>query len=304
MYKKSMHVVLVLLYGLTNFLCCASSNSWTAVLQCSLAAFAPCPPPRFDVFSEKLICSWTTAQDEALSVEEVMRSCGGAVQGIRELPLFRDDVVDDGIYLNRANDGFVFYDHGWYTFGPSHWKDSDNYFLSNFMFGKARLVVSSEMELTSTDSAARNPTRKYLRKTFGGSDLAQPSIEFLDANPTSISVDFGRKIRCSMPSPGQPWMLQRAKWEQEAVKKGDDDDNGPGDDRDQSDSDSIGCWVIAQPASEFFEWVGSSEPTTEGKVVHMGALCEGTGIVKTLARHYNPDGGLEGIEFLEGSLRR
>jgi hypothetical protein len=34
----------------------------------------------------------------AVSVEDVMRSCGGAVQGICET---------SGIYLNRANDGFV-----------------------------------------------------------------------------------------------------------------------------------------------------------------------------------------------------
>lgn len=43
----------------------------------SALAFRPTPPPRFDVFSELLLGSWKTANNnEEQIVEEVMRSCG------------------------------------------------------------------------------------------------------------------------------------------------------------------------------------------------------------------------------------
>ena len=67
--------------------------------------------------------------DEKKVVEEVMRSCGGAVQGIREpfIVTTTNENEDDkaGLYLNRANDGFVFYDHGDYSLGPVNWKNTD-----------------------------------------------------------------------------------------------------------------------------------------------------------------------------------
>ena len=47
-------------------------------------------------------------------VDEVMRSCGGAVQGVR---------VDDGPLLNRQDDGFCFFDCGSWTQGPTKLTD-------------------------------------------------------------------------------------------------------------------------------------------------------------------------------------
>ena len=61
-------------------------------------------------------------------VEEVMRSCGGAVQGIRELPLSSFILPGEGsaseerqTYHNRADGGFVYADDGSYTAGPEKW---------------------------------------------------------------------------------------------------------------------------------------------------------------------------------------
>merc|ERR1711966_531633 len=79
------------------------------------------PPPRFDEFSEQLIGSWETSSftsssssllssstssvsrspsttTRTLEVDEVMRRCGGAVQGIREptiIPIGQDENNSD-----------------------------------------------------------------------------------------------------------------------------------------------------------------------------------------------------------------
>ena len=63
-------------------------------------SWKPCAQPRFDDFASCIVGPWTTTTTASSSpeggdataasiqeVEEVMRSCGGAIQGIRELSL-------------------------------------------------------------------------------------------------------------------------------------------------------------------------------------------------------------------------
>ena len=70
-----------------------SVASWAALLLArapAARAFASCPPPRFDTFADATLGKWQFGPiipDQAREVEEVMRSCGGAVQGIREIAL-------------------------------------------------------------------------------------------------------------------------------------------------------------------------------------------------------------------------
>ena len=60
-------------------------------------------------------------------IDEVRRSCGGAIQGIRELPLSlvfpESSCVDlhQRTYHNRADGGFVYEDDGSYSTGPEDW---------------------------------------------------------------------------------------------------------------------------------------------------------------------------------------
>ena len=83
----------------------------------------PLAAPRFDTFAESIVGSWKYIHpnnDEITvsDVEEVMRSCGGAVQGIREIPLSNELRCSNGdyrTYHNRADDGFVYFDCGSYT---------------------------------------------------------------------------------------------------------------------------------------------------------------------------------------------
>ena len=275
-----------------------------ALLSSSTTSFAPFPPPSFDVFSEKMVCSWTsTRTDQKKVVEEVMRSCGGAVQGIREpfIVTTTNENEDDkaGLYLNRANDGFVFYDHGDYSLGPVNWKNTetdDSCFLASLRFGTTRLLLSSKQDPI------------LLEKTFGGDGSTASLLLATDIDPTnnaydaSRNIQFDTKIRCSMPSPTQPWMLQRAKWDRQVI---------PQDDRERKDEspllqESVHCWIMDQPSSDFYQWITGNDSTTitsveeQGRVIHMGAFCEATGVVKAVSRHYNPSNSLISVLFLEG----
>ena len=94
----------------------------TLLLLCTIAVRTAALAPSFDTFSAAAVGSWTGTQyqwtaDGATNgvpctavVDEVMRSCGGAVQGVR---------VDDGPLLNRQDDGFCFFDCGSWTQGPT-----------------------------------------------------------------------------------------------------------------------------------------------------------------------------------------
>jgi hypothetical protein len=89
-HYSSLQVLLVLLTALLLLLL-SSSSSWLRVEAFTLVA-----PPRFDVcFAEKIVgSSWSVILSDGPSnddriiwnVEDLMRSCGGAVQGIREVP--------------------------------------------------------------------------------------------------------------------------------------------------------------------------------------------------------------------------
>ena len=79
------------------------------------ASWKPCAQPRFDEFANCIVGPWNLpaadddAQPKKEEVEEVMRSCGGAIQGIRDLPLsniFPEAGEEDRTYHNRADGGF------------------------------------------------------------------------------------------------------------------------------------------------------------------------------------------------------
>jgi hypothetical protein len=213
-------------------------------------------------------------------------STGGAVQGIQE-PL-----GDDSFYLNRANDGFVFYDHGCYTCGPVNRKDC-NFYLSNLMIGNSRIVMSSNSD---QDVSLPELTVTFQRRTFGETQNGSPPIQ-LESDPHSLNVDFTSKIMCSMPSAGHPWMLQRAKWEREKSKAVEGATIEA-----QSLDPKIKCWSLSQPASEFFDWIGMSDKQGEGVVVQMGLACEATSVVSVVARHYTSNDDLHRVLFLDADL--
>ena len=155
-----------------------------------IAVHASALAPSFDTFSAAAVGSWTGTQyqwtaDGAKSgvpctavVEEVMRSCGGAVQGVR---------VDDGPLLNRQDDGFCFFDCGSWTQGPTKIADG----ALNLDLG---LVAQSGSRVRCTASISAGhavDATVVVEEKAGAAPLAK---------------------RESLAATGSPWLAPRLKW--------------------------------------------------------------------------------------------
>ena len=301
------------------------------------------PPPRFDVFSERLVGSWliassfididtpSTATSTSRSVEEVMRSCGGAVQGLRE-PFVVPEMEreednntkhDQGLYLNRANDGFLFVDEGNYSYGPTTFSTTNRnaggqpqqpqpHFVSNFMLTKDYRVLLS---------CSKQQKHSLLRKQKFGVQNQDQSLDD-DAkvlrsidDPTQhiIPTTIHNIVTCSMPSSSHPWMLQRSKWTKLAFQVGESDEEIQ-EKRDENDGTTIYCWSSSlQSSNEFSEWMNISDNDIgdgqkEKRVVQqMGIFCKDSGQFQVSCRFYDshsPDTGDGTISLSEVSCFR
>ena len=330
-----------------------TANRPLAVLHLS---FSSCPPPRFDEFGEKLLGNWkgqshlrlmnlaAPSQGEEVQkrseeasglVEEVMRSCGGAVQGIREFAPIGDISGSDtssqqeGLYLNRANDGFLFLDDGSYSFGPvmsfegggsKSGSQPGPLFVSNHMIGGRRIIVWGEISSTDDDLINGNLSCNSVqclnvkRKKYGSGveNLNDPAnveaVEFpREEDLQSLKMSIHHKVRCRMPSSGQPWMLQRAKWEQirfDASSEDNPNDNEFGYDGDSSSSSSLRCWVVASKsdgnnAPIIFQDIDDELMVPEGSIIQSAVVVDDA-MVHAIQRYYNSNDNLVGVVFLQG----
>jgi len=151
--------------------------------------------------------------DGVVHVEEVMRSCGGAVQGVREIILNDNNENDndkkqEGQYLNRAFDGFLPYYDGSYTWGPTRLSEIDennpNQFMTSIFLGEKKLGVRV---LMTSDCNTRILSRQednspiYSIKKF-------PTV--MDKK---LNITWTNHVRCRMPSVSMSWMAQMLQWE-------------------------------------------------------------------------------------------
>ena len=162
--------------------------SKTLLLLCTLAVRTTALAPSFDTFSAAATGSWTGTQYSwpgdtngvpcTAVVDEVMRSCGGAVQGVR---------VGDGPLLNRQDDGFCFFDCGSWTQGPTKIADD----VLNLDVGLVS-QSGSRVRCTASVSAGRLvDATVVVEEKAGATPLAK---------------------RESLTATGAPWLAPRLKW--------------------------------------------------------------------------------------------
>ena len=173
-------------------LCCkvkAQMCSRTLLLLCAVA-HTRALARSFDKFAAAATGSWSGTQYawtdghaspgvacEAV-VDEVMRSCGGAVQGIR---------VGDGPLLNRQDDGFCFFDCGSWTQGPTALTDG---------------VLSLDVGLV-----AQSGSRVRCTASISARHVVDATVvveERVGAMPSAK--------RESITATGSPWLAPRLKW--------------------------------------------------------------------------------------------
>ena len=163
-------------------------SSKTLLLLCTLAVRTTALAPSFDTFSAAATGSWTGTQYEwpgdtngvpcTAVVDEVMRSCGGAVQGVR---------VGDGPLLNRQDDGFCFFDCGSWTQGPTALAEVAAFDVGLATHsGRVRCVVSVDISARKAVDAT-----VVVEEKAGATPLAK---------------------RESLAAAGSPWLAPRLKW--------------------------------------------------------------------------------------------
>ena len=162
--------------------------SKTLLLLCTIAVRTAALAPSFDTFSAAATGSWTGTRYEwpgdtngvacEAVVDEVMRSCGGAVQGVR---------VGDGPLLNRQDDGFCFFDCGSWTQGPTALADVAAFDVGLATHsGRVRCVVSVDVTARKAVEAT-----VVVEEKAGAAPLAK---------------------RESLAATGSPWLAPRLKW--------------------------------------------------------------------------------------------
>ena len=162
--------------------------SRTLLLLCTVAVHTSALAPSFDTFSAAATGSWHGTQYQwpgdangvpcTSVVDEVMRSCGGAVQGVR---------VGDGPLLNRQDDGFCFFDCGSWTQGPTALADVAAFDVGMATHsGRVRCVVSVDVTARKAVDAT-----VVVEEKAGAKPLAK---------------------RESLAAAGAPWLAPRLKW--------------------------------------------------------------------------------------------
>ena len=305
-------------------------------------AFASCPPPRFDAFADATVGRWQygpSLPDQAGEVEEVMRSCGGAVQGIREIPLSLSPASSasssgdgepepEGRYLNRADDGFVYFDSGSYSAGPVQITAADDdsalQFMASLSFAstpKRRLLVSAFCRVALADDARTiriEPVDETNTGTIIGLsrvpfrqpedvDMSElPSVIDLQtfAKPPGYDINWRKEIVCRMASPAQPWMLQRAKWE--SFEEDSSREHGlghpsGGDEEEKPTRTDLKGWVRVFDGEEEGA-TANSNAAIGSTCIQIGALCTVTKEARAVVRGYNAEGKLNGVIIQEGSI--
>ena len=322
-----------------------SSSSYHPSAQSPhLLAFASCPSPRFDEFSEKILGTWTSSSSnnngspplpstKAIpshggQVEEVMRACGGAVQGIREMPLFirqgTEEEDPQRLYHNRADDGFVFMDNGSYTSGPVHCRLQEEggellpdlvTSLSFSTMPRIRSIVTSIplhcQTFVRNIGSSTSVSSSEDRGSMEGDDATVVHARCSDTSPNNI--EWERETCCRMPSSSQSWMIQRVKWETFVSKINQEKEEGTTGLTPIVDVESINVngWVCSQRLV-----AGTDDPSLwthpdigrllkeQGSqyIIQMGGVDPETMDARAFLRCYDEEGKLNLIVYQEGQM--
>lgn len=295
-----------------------------------------------------------------------MRSCGGAVQGIKEVPLllppaslpdhsneednddeggpqkYTNDNTSERKYHNRADDGFVFFDCGSYVSLPNDISSSfssfggviPNTIMCSLSFPTTDVLESKREQKIRTILTTGPPSFQTLVRGSSGSssiDLDTKIKEVCDDDgndekknmviPLTCApklIRWEKGILCRMSSPGQPWMLQRAKWEK--FLRDDIDGGGGGNtsssiqneqhEPSQQEEADIGQsrtegWITSFNADDNRDDTKMSVVVPEGTsiIVQIGSCCRITNDIKAILCFYGNKNELKGVSLQERHIQ-
>ncbi|KAL7430004.1 hypothetical protein ACHAXH_001190 [Discostella pseudostelligera] len=284
------------------------------------ASWIPCAQPRFDEFASCIVGPWISNQIDkgSVSVEEVMRSCGGAIQGIREIPFVLSSVPGDAkerVYHNRADGGFVYADDGSYSSGPEVWDASESggsLVMASLAFPDGRRLLmtvnlSDIIEISKENiSTHQVPSSKMLelsrRVSTSTSGLGgDNSISAAELDLSQLSIYWEIIQRSRMSNSNQAWSLARVKWEKQIMQMEEVDHDAKIVNR--SETASLVGWSYIESISD------SADNTLFGDAImadtinlHMLAVCPTSNNARSVVRCYDSNGLLKSVAFLQGSI--
>ena len=245
--------------------------------------------PGFDRFADALVGAWRGPGAAAVDVAEVMRACGGAVQGVE----------DNGAYHNRADDGFVYFDCGSYSAGPVAAAGALATCLT-FASGKRQLVVMD----VCPDEPLRGASPSALQLQRGAAPATVPDASVARAaDPTDRAAPpplaLLGELGCRMASPTQPWILQRAQWEERRADAAAGAGTWGGHPADGVEyvegGGGLWGWVASRDV-----WASGAWADGEATVLQVGAVDLETGEAKAVVRAYTRDGRLASVVLQRG----
>mmetsp|Transcript_16690 Transcript_16690/g.43663 ORF Transcript_16690/g.43663 Transcript_16690/m.43663 type:complete len:274 (-) Transcript_16690:301-1122(-) len=162
--------------------------------------------PNFDTFCQNAVGHWASAGSSSSSatVSEVMRSCGGAVQGVRETG------GGAGVYLNRADDNFAYFDDG--SFTTTSDDGSITVCLAHSRDWRRRLDFKVGPDFT----LAGAPTIALQRRV--PTDSPAPTVDEMDEVEVEVAerggcFDGDVEVLEQISGKGaRPWVFMRVKW--------------------------------------------------------------------------------------------
>ena len=260
--------------------------------------------PRFGEFANSSVGPWSFFEEKmenpvSYEVEEVMRSCGGAVQGVREIPnkLMFEDLVERS-YHNRADGGFVYFDDGSYSAGGTERWSNSGLVMSSLSFpGNRRLWLNAKSPTPSGENPSNDQIPARMLELSRTEPLVRSNRE-CNTLPKPTSINWSHILRARMPSP-QPWSLARSKWEKIAVSNEADEAERFRDDGCTFDHPLLGWTCVdSVDAGDPF-----SDIDPQGIVVHMLGICPASRTARSIARCYGSnDGELKSVAYLQGRV--
>ena len=285
------------------------------------SCLSPMIPPRFDNFCEQVVGAWSIPSDPKPQlvgeIEEVMRSCGGAVQGVRDIPAHatvaqeQESLSGNERYFNRADDGFIYFDCGSFTQGPIEDYATLVGSVSFSTIPKCRVAFDNSS--SSWQALVRVPVNAA--QNSNDNDEIEMNHLFsgscLESEDLTMKVQWGKEIICRMPSSNQQWMLQRAKWQQSALDTANIiTDKSTIEPIELSMKGWMKSWegkITNSDGGNWRNYWGTSEfdetlLDDTSKLIQFGAICENTGEVKSLLRSYDQNGMLKAVLLQQGKL--
>ena len=289
----------------------------------SASSWISCAQPRFDEFASCIVGTWITNQTQVSipvreEVEEVMRSCGGAIQGIKEIPIcsYSPGEGKERIYHNRADGGFIYADDGSYSAGPEEWSTgTEKLVMASLAFSVGRRLLMtvnardiSEMLDKEIVGMHQLPSSKVieLSRTASAKSLSSTSGDYsnsaIEVRLSQLSITWEVIKRVRMSTSDQAWSLTRAKWEKLVEQTGEDpnNDDSPTVNRIQSAS-LMGCSYIESVLGNADSLFG--DIIKAGTInLHMLAICQASNVARSVVRCYDSNGSLISVAFLQGSF--